>query len=60
MVVNFVKMPFSSLSFVLFQMTHRNLEELNRRLMFDEDMTLHFESKWTFSNHLLGVIKIDR
>ena len=31
-VVNFVRMSFSSLSFVLFQMTNRNLDESNQTL----------------------------
>ena len=39
--VNVVRMSFSSLSFVLFQMTNRDLDESNRTLMFDEDITLH-------------------
>ena len=59
MVVNFVEMSFSSLSFVLFQMTNRNLDESNWTLIFDEDITLHLQSKWTFLKHLLEAIRID-
>ena len=59
MVVNFVEMSFSSLSFVLFQMTNRNLDESNWTLKFDEDITLHLQSKWTFLKHLLEAIRID-
>ena len=60
MVVNFVRMSLSSLSFVLFQMTNRNLDESDRTLMFDEDITLHLQGQWTFLKHLLGAIRIDR
>ena len=60
MVVNFVRMSFSSLSFALFQMTNQNLDESNQTLMFDEDITLHLQSKWTFLKDLLGAIRIDR
>ena len=28
--------------------------------MFDEDITLHLQSKWTFLKHLLGAMRIDR
>ena len=28
--------------------------------MFDEDITVHLQSKWTFLKHLLGAIRIDR
>ena len=60
MVVNCVRiLSFSSLSFVLFQMTNQNLDESNRTLMFDENIILHLESKWTFLKHLLGAIRID-
>ena len=27
--------------------------------MFDEDITLHLQSKWTFLKHLLEAIRID-
>ena len=52
-------MSSSSLSFVFFQMTNRNLDESNRTLMFDENITLHLQSKWIFLKHLLGAIRID-
>ena len=60
MVVNFVRMFFSSLLFVLFQITNQNLDECNRTVMFDEDITLHLQSKWIFLKHLLGAMRIDR
>ena len=60
MMVNFVRISFSSLSFVLFQMTNRNLVESNRTLMLDEDIALHLQNKWTFLKDLLGAIRIDR
>ena len=41
MVANFVRMSFSSLRFVFFQMTTRNLDESNQTLIFDEDIPLH-------------------
>ena len=40
-------------------MTNRNLDESNRILMFDEDITLHLQTKWTFFKQLLGAIRID-
>ena len=52
-------MSFSSLSFVLFQMTSRNLVESNWTLIFDEEITLHLQSKWAFLKHLLRAIRID-
>ena len=60
MVVNFVRMSFSCLAFVLFYMNNRNLDESNRILMFDKDITLHLQSKWIFLKHLLGAIRIDK
>ena len=45
MVVNFVRMSFSSLSFALFQMSNRNLDKSNRTLMFHKDIKLHLQSK---------------
>ena len=45
MVVNFVRMSFSSLSFVVFQITNQNLGESIQMLMFNEDITLHLQSK---------------
>ena len=35
------------------------MDESNRTLMFDEDITLHLQSKWTFLKHLLEAIRID-
>ena len=46
-----VVMSFSSLSFVVFQMTNRN-----RTL--DESITLHLQNKWIFLKHLLGAVAV--
>ena len=56
MVVNFVRMSFSFLSFVLFQMTDRNLDESNQSLMFDEDINCICKA----NGALLRAIRIDR
>ena len=58
--VNFVRMPFSSLFFVFFQMTNQNLDESNRTLMFDEDITVHLQSNRIFLKRLLEAIRIYR
>ena len=60
MVVNFARMSFSSLSFVFFQTTNRNLDQSVQTLVFDEDMTLHLQSRRTCPKHLEGATRIDR
>ena len=35
------------------------MPESTRKLMFNEDITMHLQGKWTFLKHLLGEIRID-